>query len=117
MRALLIDDEIAAREVLENLILRFAPDLTIVGQASNLLSGIDLIRKHKPNVVFLDVQMPNYYVYEISKFFDQIDPYFQPMELKFTDVMTGDIGHISVDKIEYNIGLPSFLFDISGEID
>ena len=54
---------------------------------------------------------------EYTKFFDQIDPYFQPMELKFTDVMTGDIGHISVDKIEYNIGLPSFLFDISGEID
>ena len=54
---------------------------------------------------------------EYTKFFDQIDPYFQPKELTFTDVMTGDIGHISVDKIEYNIGLPSFLFDISDETD
>ena len=54
---------------------------------------------------------------EYTKFFDQTDPYFQPKELTFTDVMTGDIGHISVDKIEYNIGLPSFLFDISDETD
>ena len=54
---------------------------------------------------------------QYTKFFDQIDPYFQPKELTFTDVMTGDIGHISVDKIEYNIGLPSFLFDISDETD
>ena len=54
---------------------------------------------------------------EYTKFFDQIDPYFQPKELTFTDVMTGDIGQISVNKIEYNIGLPSFLFDISDETD
>ncbi|MCH2223722.1 MAG: response regulator [Crocinitomicaceae bacterium] len=73
MRAVLIDDEIASREVLENLILRFAPDVNIVGQASNLLNGVDLIRKHKPNVVFLDVQMPNYYGYEINIFFEEID--------------------------------------------
>lgn len=73
MRAIIIDDEIGAREVLENLIRRFASDVTIVGQASNLLSGAELIRLHKPNVVFLDVQMPNYYGYEINKFFDEID--------------------------------------------
>ena len=54
---------------------------------------------------------------EYRKFFDQIDPYFQPKELTFTDVMTGGIGHISVDKIEYNIGLPSFLFDISDKME
>lgn len=73
MRAVIIDDEIGAREVLESLINRFATDLTIVGQAGNLLKGVELIRKHKPHVVFLDVQMPNYFGYEISKFFDEID--------------------------------------------
>ena len=54
---------------------------------------------------------------EYTKFFDQTDPYFQPKELTCTEVSTGVIGHISVDKIEYNIGLPSFLFDISEETD
>ena len=43
---------------------------------------------------------------EYTNFFDQTDLISsQPV---FTDVMTGDIGHISVDKIEYNIGLLVF---------
>ena len=54
---------------------------------------------------------------EYTEFFDQTDPYFQPKELTYTDLTTGDIGHITVDKIEYNVGLPSFLFDISDETD
>jgi len=54
---------------------------------------------------------------EYMEFFDQIDPYFQPKKISFTDAKTGDIGHITVDKIEYNIGLPSFLFDIRGNTD
>ena len=73
MRAILIDDEIASREILENLLLRYAPDISVVGQSGNLLSGIDLIRKHQPDVVFLDVQMPNYYGYEIANFFEEIN--------------------------------------------
>ena len=54
---------------------------------------------------------------EYMEFFDQADPYFQPKKISFTDVKTGDIGHIAVDKIEYNIGLPSFLFEIRGNTD
>ena len=54
---------------------------------------------------------------EYMEFFDQADPYFQPKKISFTDVKTGDIGHITVDKIEYNIGLPSFLFEIRGNTD
>ena len=54
---------------------------------------------------------------EYTEFFNQTDPYFQPKELTFTDIKTGDIGHVTVDKIEYNVGLPSFLFDISDETD
>ena len=73
VRAVLIDDEIGAREVLSSLIERYAPDIEVVGEASNLLNGIDVIRKFKPSIVFLDVQMPNYYGYEIGKFFDDID--------------------------------------------
>ena len=56
-------------------------------------------------------------IVEYTEFFDQTDPYFQPKELTFNDVTTGDIGHITVNKIEYNVGLPSFLFDISGVTD
>ena len=54
---------------------------------------------------------------EYMEFFNQIDPYFQPKKISYTDAKTGDIGHITVDKIEYNIGLPIFLFEIPGDTD
>ena len=54
---------------------------------------------------------------EYMEFFDQTDPYFQPKEILFTDEKTGVVGHIIVDKIEYNTGLPSFLFEIPGNTD
>ena len=52
---------------------------------------------------------------EYISLFDQIDPYFQPKELAFTDNRTGVVGHITVHKVEYNVGLPDFLFEISRE--
>ena len=50
-------------------------------------------------------------------FFDLPDPYLQPRELTFTDESTGEIGRISVQKVEYNVGLPDFLFDLGDESD
>lgn len=49
---------------------------------------------------------------EYMEFFDQTDPYFQPKKLTFYDERTGVVGHITVDKFEYNIGVPNFLFGI-----
>lgn len=79
MRAIIIDDEIGAREVLQGLLARFASDIEVVATASNLLAGVDLIREYQPHVVFLDIQMPNYFGYEIDKFFEDM-----PFEIIFT---------------------------------
>lgn len=54
---------------------------------------------------------------EYISFFDQTDPYFQPKKLKIVDESTGDIGHITVREVEYNIGLPDFLFKLGNETD
>jgi len=45
-------------------------------------------------------------------FFDAIDPYQQPKEIVFTDESNGETGRITIQKIEYNVGLPDFLFEI-----
>jgi len=57
MRALIVDDEAPARAKLRRL-LAAEPDVAIVGEAANGLEAIDLIRHLRPEVVFLDVQMP-----------------------------------------------------------
>jgi two-component system LytT family response regulator/two-component system response regulator LytT len=55
--ALIIDDEPLARQELEYL-LDAAGDVSVLAQGSNGIDAVDLIRSHKPDVVFLDVRMP-----------------------------------------------------------
>jgi two-component system LytT family response regulator/two-component system response regulator LytT len=55
--ALIIDDEPLARQELEYL-LEAAGDVSVLAQCSNGIDAVDLIRSHRPDVVFLDVRMP-----------------------------------------------------------
>jgi DNA-binding LytR/AlgR family response regulator len=56
--ALIADDEPLLREQLERLLAQAWPDLAVVAQARNGREAIDLFDAHKPDVCFLDVQMP-----------------------------------------------------------
>lgn len=64
MRALLVDDERLARTELIRLLDKF-PEIEIVSEASNGEEAIKLIEEHKPDLVFLDVQMPGMTGFEV----------------------------------------------------
>ena len=70
---IIVDDESSARDVLENVLNTYFPSLTILEKCEDVTSAVESIKKHNPNLVFLDVQMPNYAGYEIINFFDKID--------------------------------------------
>ena len=57
IRALIVDDEALARARLRKLLAQ-QPDLEIAGESSDGPAAIRFIREHAPNLVFLDVQMP-----------------------------------------------------------
>lgn len=57
LRALIVDDEAPARKRLRDLI-DVEPDLTVVGECDDGPSAISAIRALRPDVLFLDVQMP-----------------------------------------------------------
>lgn len=57
-KACIIDDEANSREVLELMIGANHPDIDIVGVASNIQEGLELIKAHQPDMVFLDIEMP-----------------------------------------------------------
>jgi len=57
LRVIVVDDEPLARERLRTL-LDGERDVTIVAECADARSAIDAIRTHRPELVFLDVQMP-----------------------------------------------------------
>lgn len=57
LTALIVDDELLARRELQYL-LEKTGSVSIVAEGSNGIEAVDLIRVHKPDLVFLDVQMP-----------------------------------------------------------
>ena len=64
IRTLIVDDEVLARQNVEAL-LRNDPDIQIVGQAGNGQQALEAVREHRPDLVFLDVQMPGISGFEV----------------------------------------------------
>src|ERR1044072_5109689 len=57
IKTLIVDDEPLARRHLR-LLLKDDPDIEIVAEAASGREALNLIRKHSPDLVFLDIQMP-----------------------------------------------------------
>jgi two-component system LytT family response regulator len=57
LRAVIVDDEPAAREVVATLVAGF-DEITVVGSAGDGDAAVQVIRDQKPDLLFLDVQMP-----------------------------------------------------------
>src|ERR1700737_2760125 len=57
INTIIVDDEKPAREELAFLLKSF-PEINLIGQGKNGVEGVNLIKEHSPDLVFLDVQMP-----------------------------------------------------------
>jgi len=59
MKAVIIDDENSSRQVLRDMLEKYCIDVSILGEASGCKEGVELIQEVKPELVFLDIQMPD----------------------------------------------------------
>lgn len=73
IKAIIVDDEESARSVLNNLLQRYCPNVIVVDKFSNVEDAVKGINQINPDVVFLDIEMPNYAGYEIVNFFNEIN--------------------------------------------
>jgi len=73
LKAIIIDDEQRARDVLNNLIARFCPQVEVIALCENVLSAVEQIKKQAPDIVFSDIEMPQYAGYELVNFIDKIN--------------------------------------------
>ncbi|WP_417860076.1 LytR/AlgR family response regulator transcription factor [Winogradskyella sediminis] len=81
MDVVIIDDEPKARKLLEILIRENCSKITSIFTAEDLISGVDIIKKEQPKIVFLDIEMPEHSGLEI---FDFIDSATSNFEIIFT---------------------------------
>lgn len=74
IRALLIDDEKDARFILRKLLEKhYAGSITVVGEADDVKPGIEAIKAHKPDLVFLDIQMRTGTGFDLLAHFKKVD--------------------------------------------
>lgn len=69
--AIIIDDEVRARVSLQLLLEEYCPNIKILEQCETLAEGIKAINKFKPNIVFLDIEMPAHSGLELFDFFNE----------------------------------------------
>jgi len=73
INALIIDDEDGARTTLRKLLETYAEDINVVGESANVPDGVLKINKLNPDLIFLDIEMPEYNGFELFDFFKKIN--------------------------------------------
>jgi two-component system LytT family response regulator len=69
IKAILVDDEKSARQTLSKLIEKYCTDVQIVGYAESVDEAEKLILQSKPDIVFLDIEMPEKNGFELLELF------------------------------------------------
>lgn len=71
MKAIIIDDEARARTLMRKMLNEYCKEVEVIADCADLPAGVKAIRKMKPDIVFLDIEMPGYSGLELLDFFDE----------------------------------------------
>ena len=72
IRCILIDDERNALEMMEWLIKTYCPQVEIAAMCNSAQQGIEAINAYKPDVIFLDIEMPRMNGFDMLEQFDKL---------------------------------------------
>lgn len=73
IKAIIIDDEINNQELVSNLLKTYAENIHVVGVANSVESAYQAILEHHPDLIFLDIQMPDGTGFDLLKKFEKIN--------------------------------------------
>lgn len=93
IKGVIIEDEQNARETLRVLIEKNCENVEVVGEAHDVKSGLDCINKHNPDLVFLDIEMPDG---------DGFDLLRQVRRFNFNIIFTTAYSEFAVRAFKYN---------------
>jgi len=93
LKAVIIEDEAASRETLRNYLTKYCKEVHVSGEADSVKTGLEAISLHKPDVIFLDVEMP------YGNAFDLLD---QIEEKNFETVFVTAYDHYAMKAINFS---------------
>jgi two-component system LytT family response regulator len=70
IKAILIDDEPLARDIVKHYLLEY-PNIEVVAECIDGFEGLKAIGLHKPDLIFLDIQMPKITGFEMLELMDE----------------------------------------------
>src|SRR5579863_7690414 len=71
IKAIIVDDERTARDEVKRLLLKY-PDFEITGEAKNADEAKQLIQQKQPDLIFLDIQMPEQSGFDLLESLDRV---------------------------------------------
>lgn len=93
--SIIIDDESKARIVLQAILEQYCPDIQVLEQCSDLAAGVKAIKKHKPRLVFLDIEMPEHSGLELLDF-------FLPEEINFSIIFVTAYNEYALQAFKFS---------------
>lgn len=93
IKAIIVDDELGARESLSKMLEKNCKQIEIVAKVDSMLSAYEAINKHHPDLVFLDIEMPNGNAFDLLEKFKEID---------FHIIFTTAYDHYAIKAIKFS---------------
>ena len=72
MNVIIIDDEVSVRNSTKKLLNEYFPEVNILGTAGSVDEGYEVVKKYKPELVFLDIELPDGTGFDLLKRFSPI---------------------------------------------
>jgi len=92
IKTILIDDERKALAILKNKLERLCPNIEIIAETQNPVEGVALIKKLEPQLIFLDIAMPDLNGFDVLKQFS---------EPKFEIIFATAFNDYAIDAIKH----------------
>jgi len=73
IKALIVDDEENARGNIEVLLQDYCEEVSVIAMADNVTAGLKAAKKHKPDIVFLDIEMNGETGFDLLSRIEDID--------------------------------------------
>ena len=100
LNVVIIEDEIRSRETLKSLLTEFCDDVNVLGMAGAVGDAVDLIKKVKPELIFLDIEL------QTGTGFDVLN--------QIEDIKTSPCLELNIQKDEFQTGTG---FDVLNQIE